>query len=267
MSRLALICGNGALPAALVAALPDRPMICALDGFAPEGLAVDQVFRIERLALFIRHLQDAGVTEVAFAGAVARPRLDPALFDPQTALIVPRLLAAIHAGDDAGLRVILGLFEEEGLTVRGVADLAPDLLAGVGVLGAVAPKPQDETDATRGRAILSALAPVDVGQACVVAAALCLGVEAIYGTDALLADVASHRPLRHPAKGGVFVKCAKAGQDLRVDLPTIGPDTIDRCVAAGLSGICLQAGHVIVLDRAAVVARADAVGLALWALA
>jgi UDP-2,3-diacylglucosamine hydrolase len=106
-----------------------------------------------------------------------------------------------------------------------------------------------------------------VGQGCVVAAALCLGVEAIYGTDALLADVASHRPLRHPSKGGVFVKCAKAGQDLRVDLPTIGPDTIDRCVAAGLSGICLQAGHVIVLDRAEVVARADAAGLALWAQA
>jgi DUF1009 family protein len=52
---------------------------------------------------------------------------------------------------------------------------------------------------------------------------------------------------------------------LRVDLPTIGPDTIDRCIAAGLSGICLQAGHVIVLDRAAVVAKADAAGLALWA--
>src|SRR3989338_656696 len=253
MTRRALICGNGALPAALVAAMPERPLICALDGFAPEGLAVDQVFRIERLALFIRHLQDAGVTEVAFAGAVARPRLDPALFDPQTALIVPRLLSAIHAGDDAGLRV------------SGVADLAPDLLAGAGVLGAVAPKAQDETDALRGRAILSALAPVDVGQGCVVAAALCLGVEAIYGTDALLADVASNRAQRHPSTGGVFVKCAKGGQDLRVDLPTIGPDTIDRCIAASLSGICLQAGHVIVLNRAVVIARADAAGLALWA--
>ena len=266
MTRTALICGNGALPAALVAAMPERPLICALDGFAPDGLAVDQVFRIERLALFIRHLQDAGVTEVAFAGAVARPRLDPALFDPQTALIVPRLLSAIHAGDDAGLRVIISLFEEEGLIVRGVADLAPDLLAGAGGLGAVAPKAQDETDATRGRAILEALAPVDVGQGCVVAAALCLGVESIYGTDALLGFVADHRAERHPAKGGVFVKCAKAGQDLRVDLPTIGPDTIDRCVAAGLSGICLQSGHVIVLDRAAVVARANAAGLALWAV-
>ena len=74
MSTLALIAGSGGLPAALVAALPQRPLVCALDGFQPTALAVDQVFRVERLALFLRHLQDAGITQVAFAGAVQRPR-------------------------------------------------------------------------------------------------------------------------------------------------------------------------------------------------
>jgi len=64
MTKLAIIAGAGGLPAALVAACPDRPLICALEGFAPAGLTPDQSFRVERLALFLRWLEDQGVTEV-----------------------------------------------------------------------------------------------------------------------------------------------------------------------------------------------------------
>ena len=107
MTKLAIIAGAGGLPAALVAACPARPLICALEGFAPAGLTPDQSFRVERLALFLRWLEDQGVTEVCFAGAVQRPRLDPSVFDPATATMVPRLLAAMGQGDDATLREVL----------------------------------------------------------------------------------------------------------------------------------------------------------------
>ncbi|MDT8855392.1 UDP-2,3-diacylglucosamine diphosphatase LpxI [Paracoccaceae bacterium Fryx2] len=264
--RLAIIAGRGALPGLLVAALPGpAPLVAALDGFAPDGLTPDITFRVERLALFLRHLEDCGVTRVVFAGAVQRPRLDPALFDPATAQMVPQLLAAMQGGDDATLRGVIAIFEEAGFAVLGLADLAPGLLADTGVLGARAPSAADLRDAARGRAILDALAPVDVGQGCVVAEGLCLGIETIYGTDALLAFVASHRADLAPARGGVFTKRAKQGQDLRTDLPAIGPATIASAAAAGLGGLCLQAGRVIVIDRAEVLARADAAGLALWA--
>ncbi|HBU15630.1 MAG TPA: DUF1009 domain-containing protein, partial [Gemmobacter sp.] len=103
MTRTAIIAGAGRLPATLAAML-NSPLVCALDGFLPEGLAVDQVFRVERLVPFLRSLGDAGVEQVVFAGAVSRPRLDPSLFDPGTAQMVPRLLAAMQAGDDATLR-------------------------------------------------------------------------------------------------------------------------------------------------------------------
>ena len=98
MTRLALVAGRGALAAALVAELPERPYICALEGFAPHGLAPDLSFRIERLVPFLRHLTEQGITRVAFAGAVSRPRLDPALFDAATAQLVPHLMAAFAAG-------------------------------------------------------------------------------------------------------------------------------------------------------------------------
>ena len=264
MSRIALIAGAGGLPAELAAQL-DAPLICAPAGVQPQGLAVDMVFHFERLSPFLRALGDQGIESVALVGAIHRPRMDPALFDRETATLVPQLLAAMKGGDDSALRWIMALIEDYDLQVKGLAELAPSLLAAEGVLTTRAPTEAEQGDALRGHAILDALAPVDVGQGCVVADGLCLAVESLYGTDALLADVARHRAERDPQQGGVFVKRAKLGQDLRADLPTIGPDTIAAARAAGLSGIALQAGRVVVLDRPAVLAAAEAAQITLWA--
>lgn len=263
MTRLAIIAGRGGLPAALVAALDTPPMVCALDGFTPDGVTVDQVFRVERLALFLRHLEDQGITRVAFAGAVQRPRLDPSLFDPQTAQMVPRLLSAMQAGDDATLRVVIAIFEEAGFEVVGVEDIAPALLPGAGLL-AGALTPRDEADAERAAAIVAALGAVDVGQACVVAQGLCLAVEALPGTDAMLASIAQ-LPANLRPQGGLFYKSAKPGQDRRIDLPAMGVQTVERAAEAGLAGICWQAGGVICLDLPAMQALAAGRGLFLWA--
>ncbi|THD84470.1 LpxI family protein [Aliigemmobacter aestuarii] len=265
MTDTAIIAGAGRLPAALAAAMAAPPLVCALEGFAPQGIAADLVFRVERLVPFLRQLQDRGIGRVAFAGAVQRPRLDPALFDPLTAQMVPRLLAAIQGGDDATLRAVIAIFEEAGLAVLGVEQIAPDLVPGPGVLCG-APGPADEADAVRAAAIVQALGAVDVGQGAVVAQGLCLAVEALPGTDAMLDWVAqtARRPDPAGAKG-VFYKAPKPGQDRRVDLPTLGPDTVTRAAAAGLAGIAWEAGGVILLDRAEMVARAGAAGLFLWA--
>lgn len=268
MSRDAIIAGSGGLPLALAvamdAAMSGRPLICALHGHVPHGLPVDQVFRVERLALFMRHLEDQGVARVCFAGSVQRPRLDPALFDPHTASMVPRLLAAMGQGDDATLREVIAIFEEAGFAVVGVADLAPALLPGEGLLCGALTEP-DYADATRAAAIVAALGAVDVGQGAVVAQGLCLGVETLAGTDAMLAGVAGLPAALRPAGSkGLFYKAAKPGQDRRIDLPTLGVDTVERVAGAGLGGVAFQAGSVICLDLPAMIAAASARGLFLW---
>lgn len=265
MTRLALIAGRGALPGELAAALSTPPLVCAPAGLSPDGLAVDLVFHLERLAPFLRALGDRGIEQVALAGAVDRPRLDPALCDPETASLMPRLLGAMAGGDDATLRALIDLIEDFGLQVVGLADLAPGLLAPEGVLTRP-PTAAETADADRGAQVLAALGAADVGQGCIVAGRLVLGVEALYGTDALLADVAARRPSREPQKGGILVKRAKPGQDPRADLPAIGPQTVQGAAAAGLSGIALQAGAVVILQRDATLAAAQAAGLALWAV-
>lgn len=265
MSRLALIAGAGALPAELVALVGKPMLVCVPSGVALEGLDVDISFHFERLAPFLRDLAARGITEVVLAGAVHRPGLDPSFFDRETASLVPGLIAAMQGGDDAALRWVIALIEDFGLRVVGLGDLAPGLLAPLGVLSQRAPSKVERADAARGVGILAALAPVDVGQGCVVASGLCLGIEALFGTDALLADVARHRPRREPTRGGTFVKRAKVGQDRRADLPTIGPETISAAQAAGLTSLCLEAGAVVLLDRPRLLAAADAAGMALWA--
>lgn len=263
MTQLALIAGAGALPAAVVAALPQRPLICALEGFQPTGLTPGHSFRVETLVPFLHWLEDQGVTRVCFAGAVQRPRLDPSLFDPATATMVPRLLAAMGQGDDATLREVLAIFTEHGFDIMGVEDIAPALVPGSGILAGEITA-QDEKDANRAATIVQALGTVDVGQGCVVAGGLCLAVEALPGTDAMLAGVAQIPAQLRRAKG-LYYKAPKPAQDRRIDLPTIGPATVDAAAAAGLGGIAWQAGGVICLDLATMQAKAAALGLFLWA--
>lgn len=271
MTGTAIIAGAGALPAALAAASAagpsGAPLIAALDGFAPRGIEAEITFRVERLVPFLNLLLDRGISRVVFAGAVQRPRLDPSLFDPQTAQMVPRLLAAMGQGDDATLRAVIGIFEDSGLQVAGVEEIAPDLVPGAGLLAGTT-GPQEEKDAERAIAIVEALGRVDVGQGCVVQQGLCLAVEALPGTDAMLAGVAALpaalRP--DPARGrGLFYKAPKPLQDRRIDLPAIGPQTVAAVAAAGLGGIVWQAGGVICLQRDEMVAAANAAGLFLWA--
>jgi UDP-2,3-diacylglucosamine hydrolase len=263
----AIIAGQGALPAALAGAM-DAPFVAALEGFMPTGVVPDETFHIERLVPFLRSLETRGITDVVFAGAVTRPRLDPALFDPGTAQIVPALMAAMQGGDDASLRAVLGVFEDFGFRIVGVPEVAPVLVPGAGYLTHRQPAVVDDHDAARACGIVAALGTVDVGQGAVVQQGLCLAVEALPGTDAMLAYVASLpenlRP--DPARGrGVFYKAPKPGQDMRVDLPTLGPATVRAAAEAGLAGIAWAAGGVICLDQPQMIAVADEASLFLWA--
>jgi len=269
MSRVAIIAGTGALPALLAEALPaGTTLVAALDGAAAEVPGREILrFRIERLVPFLDHLEAEGVTRVVFAGGVTRPRLEPEAFDPRTAQLVPRLLAAIGQGDDAALGAVIGLFEEFGFEVVGAAELRPDLVPGPGVIVG-APSPADTADAARAAGIVRDLGRLDIGQGAVVAQGLCLALETLPGTDAMLDFVASHAAgLRPDPTGarGVLYKAPKPAQDRRIDLPAIGPETVRRAAAAGLAGIAWEAGGAMLIDPDATKAAAGAAGLFLWA--
>lgn len=254
VTRVALIAGQGGLPAALADGLPAGWIARHLDGYPPEGIA-SEPFRIERLGSLLGELRAAGVTEVCFAGGIARPQLDPSLLDAATMPLVPRILAAVREGDDAALRAVVATFEEAGLRVRGAHELLPTLLD---LPLAGTPTERDFEDIARAKSIHDALAPLDVGQACVVAGGQALAIEGLAGTDWMLESLL--RPFPRP-RGGVLFKAAKAGQDRRVDMATIGPGTVERAAAAGLAGIAVMRGDVLVVDGEGTMAALRDTGL------
>ncbi len=268
MAALAIIAGAGILPR-LIAEEAQRGgqkyCVVLFDGFAPDWAKEHPIIAVkfEAIGAMLENLRQFGCDAVTFAGAMARPVLDFARLDGKSR----ELLLALMQGDDAMLRNIAAFFEREGFRVVGAHEILSSLLVPVGVLTKLQPSSNDQADAARGMAIVAALGEADVGQAAVVAQGICLGVESIQGTNALLEFVAAtganFKPDPQGAKG-VLCKAPKPGQDWRMDLPAIGLDTVAKAAAAGLGGVAVQAGGVIALDQAAIVAEADRLGLFLF---
>jgi UDP-2,3-diacylglucosamine hydrolase len=133
-----------------------------------------------------------------------------------------------------------------------------------GCVTRVSPDENAAADIARGRDVLRALSPFDIGQAAVVIEGHVVAVEDIEGTDGLLARVARLREegrIRARGTRGVLVKAPKTDQDLRFDLPTIGPRTIEGAAAARLGGVAVVAGNTIIVEPQAMIETADAAGL------
>lgn len=263
MRRLAILAGSGGLPRRLATLHPDAVKV-SFTGVSHVLGDCAQEHRFEKMGALFAALKAQDVQDVVMAGAMSRPPLDPAEFDDVMKALAPRLIAAMQGGDDALLRLVIDIFEEQGFRVRGAHELDPDLTAQAGVLVGDALDAAGQTDAARAFDILSALSDLDVGQGAVVEKGLCLGIETQQGTDALLAFVAN-TPTSLRKGSGVFVKAPKRGQDMRVDMPTIGPETVHAVQAAGLGAIVIAANQVIVLERAETLARARACGIAIIA--
>ncbi|MFK7835599.1 MAG: LpxI family protein [Sulfitobacter sp.] len=258
---LALITGRGRLPLEVALAQAEPPLVCAYEGIAPEGLSPDLTFRLETLGTLLVQLGERGITQVCFCGAIDRPQLDPSKLDAETMALVPLFQKALAAGDNGALAILKEIFEQTGFAVVGADALLPDLVAEQGVLSEAWPDAQMRSDAARGEAVLAGLAPLDIGQACVIGAGQVLGVESFGGTDHMLATLpATARGMR-----AILCKGPKTDQIREIDLPTIGPATIEAAHAAGLAGVIVDEGDVIVLEAARCAALADEYGLVLWA--
>ena len=247
--RLAIIAGTGDLPHQIAAANPDALFVTikGVEVAAPDAVELAEA-SYEKLGALFKTMRAGGVTRVVFAGKVDRPKLNPLRMDRVTLGLFPRVKAVLGKGDDALLRLVAEVFEEQGFEVVSATDVTDGLTIEATTIGRQ-PDAQDCADRDRAWSILDALAGEDVAQGVVVAGGQCLGIETIQGTDALLRFVAATPAHLKQGARGVFVKRPKPGQDARMDIPTIGPDTVRAVAEAGLGGIAVPATGIIVLDR------------------
>ena len=269
-SPIGLIAGGGVMPFAVADSLAARginSILFALKG-ACDPLAVER-FRhhwisVGQFGRATKLFRAEDCRDLVFIGTLVRPALSELRLDWGTLRVIGHLLAAFRGGDDHLLSGVGRILEKDGFRMVGIKDVAPDLLMPEGCLTRAAPDDHAGTDIAKGRDVLRALSPFDIGQAAVVIDGHVVAVEDIEGTDGLLARVARLRGegrIRARAGRGVLVKAPKSGQDLRFDLPTIGPRTIEGAAAAGLGGVAILAGNTIVVEPQAMIEAADAAGL------
>lgn len=262
-AKLGILAGAGELPLRVVEACraAGRPFfVLAIEGAADPstmGGVAHAWIRLGAVGDGMRLLHENDVEELLLVGGVRRPTLFSLRPDWRAAKFFARI-GYRALGDDGLLRAVIGELEEEGFRVIGIESVLGSALAPAGLLGAVAPDAQAEADIARGIEVAKALGDLDIGQAVIVQQGIVLGLEAVEGTDALMARCAA---LRREGPGGVLVKTAKPEQERRADLPTIGMHTVRAAAAAGLRGIAVEAGATLLVDRPGIAAAADRAGL------
>lgn len=265
---LGVVAGGGTLPLRVVQAASalGRPVhVVVLEGHGDPASYAGQshlTLRWGLAAQMLAWLKQHGVTEVVLAGNVTRPSLLSLRPDAASVKLLGRIGRAAFNGDDSILRAVMKVLAEEGFEVVGAQALLSGLLPAAALLAGPMPDDVARADIARGLGVCHALGAVDVGQTVVVQQGLVLGVEAIEGTDALIQRTGA---LKREGPAPILIKAPKPTQSTLVDLPTIGPKTVESARAAGLRGLAFQAGGTILLEREATIAAAEAAGIFLLA--
>ncbi|KQZ99775.1 hypothetical protein ASD64_14910 [Mesorhizobium sp. Root157] len=270
-SKVGVVAGGGNLPASIAAHLHKtghQLFVVMLEGEAdpngPLGFYPHDTIQLEGIGNLVPRLKRNGVTHVVLAGEVKRrPRLSAIRWNAGLLAMMPHIMLGLSRGDDTLLRVVLRYLERQGIKVVGAHELVPELVASEGCFTKASPQRGDWRDIDAARAAAEAIGALDIGQGAVAIGGRAIALEGIEGTDGLLERVEglrSHGRLAGKTRG-VLVKCAKPGQEVRTDLPSIGPQTVDGAHAAGLAGIAVEAGQSLVLDGPELVRRANALGM------
>ena len=262
--KLGIIAGGGTIPHMLIehCRQTGRPyFVLAIEGNADKALVNEQIphqwIRIGQAGTGFKRLAEEKVQDVVMIGTIHRPSFFDLVPDLRTTAFFAKI-GTKALGDDGILRALVKEIESEGMVVRGIHEVMADLLVKEGVLGRHKPDKQALSDIRRGVEVATALGQVDVGQSVVVQQGLVLGVEGIEGTDELIRRCGDYR---RKGVGGVLVKLRKPQQDMRIDLPTIGPRSVIRAKESGLRGIVVHAGNGLIVDEAEVIKLADKEGL------
>jgi len=262
MEKLGIISGGGGLPCdvARAAAADNRPVhLIGIEGEADRQIGEFSHSWVKwgEIGRLFAILREENCVDVVIIGHVKRPDLSQVRMDLGALKLLPFIMKLKTGGDDSILSKIAGLFEDKGHRVCSVLDLVPSLAADLGEMSNSKPSTSDQADIAKGLDVVAAMGRFDVGQAVVVVNGHVISVEGAEGTDQMLERCQSLRQWGRKGRHGVLVKAPKPSQDRRIDLPTIGPKTVELALAANLAGIAIAAGETLIADKSATIKAAN----------
>jgi UDP-2,3-diacylglucosamine hydrolase len=273
MGRLGIIAGGGSMPGEVAAAAiaSGRAVhmfqLGGIAGVETAGQHPTTDIPLGSIGRLLRSLRQQDCQEICIIGHVTRPDVKALKLDIGALMSLPTIFRLMVGGDDSVLSRVVRFFEAKGFRVVGAHEVAPELLGGGGPLGRHRPSRANLRDIALGMKVVDGLGRLDIGQGAVVARGHVLAVEAAEGTDRMLARCGELRQWGRKnsrRRAGVFSKRPKPGQELRIDMPVIGTETVRRAADAGLAGIALLAGNVMIAEREATIRLADETGLFLF---
>ena len=261
--KLGMIAGGGMMPVEIIKHCNDTGreiFVVGIESYAKEEELKDapHIFaKMGEAGKILKAMAKNDVHDIVLAGAIKRPSFKELIPDWEGAKLMAKL--AIKKMNDNNLFIAaMNEIERHGFKVVGIEEVVPQMMFSEGVYGKVKPSADDMDDIRRGITVAKALGAVDVGQAAVVQEGMVLAVEAVEGTDMMLSRAAT---VRRQGKAPVMVKVLKPGQDMRVDLPAIGLQTIEQLKKYGIKGIAVEAGGILLIEREAVIKMADESGI------
>lgn len=267
IKKLCLIAGSGDLPCEIANICTNNgiDLIIAVisKNYKKEILSTYnmQEFEFGQVGKIIDYMKENLVSHVVFAGSVNKPNLSKLKVDIIGAKLLLRFAKCKILGDDNMLSEIIKFLEGYGFKIISPQDITNEIIVSKGVLGKIKPKKIDLIDIATGKDILEKMSDLDIGQAIIIEEKYVIAVEAIEGTQEL---INRSKSLKRKNQAGVLIKSVKINQDRRIDLPTIGINTVEAIKAAGLNGIAVSAGNAIIIDKEQTIKKANELGVFIY---
>ena len=205
--------------------------------------------KITELGKAIKILKKNNCNNIIFIGKVKRPEISLLKFDRKALFYLPRLFSAFKKGDGNILKEIIKIFNENKIKVLNSMKFTPELIFKDSNINKIKINNSDKISIIKGVNIVKSLSKFDIGQSVVINNGYVLAIEGPEGTDETIRR-SSHLSKKYNLKNkSILIKFPKAKQDLRVDLPTIGLDTIKNCIKANIKGIAVKRSQNIILDK------------------
>ncbi|WP_375327010.1 LpxI family protein [Candidatus Tisiphia endosymbiont of Nemotelus uliginosus] len=260
-SSIGIIAGDGDLPVLLANNFRQQGKQCYIailsaevDGTLYKNCSY-QFFKIGMVGAIIEYLNQHNVKDIVLAGKVKRVNLRSIKVDLIGSLLLARILKQTFLGDNKLLSIIIAFLQEKGFNIVSYYEMLNESNE---MITQQLPSAQDLLDITLGKKLLDSISTLDVGQAVVVEDGYIIGIEAAEGTDHLITRCAD---LRKNSTGAILIKGMKKGQDTRVDMPTIGLQTIHNLINHQYKGIAVEKNKVVIIEPELMVELANKYGL------
>jgi DUF1009 family protein len=256
--KLGIIAGAGDLPIEIIQTAKDNnltPYIITLKSYTDSNLYKDQIYTelsLGQVGKAINYFKKNNITHICFAGSIKRPNLTQIIPDLQGTILLSKILKAKILGDDNLLRIVIRFFEEQNFKIISASEIIHKDNIKIGSITEISPSIDNMSDIELGLKALDKLDELDVGQAVIASQGRILSIEGAEGTDQLIKRTKEYIQ----NQDAVLIKLPKKSQDKRIDMPTIGPVTIEELSDAGIKGVAISS-EVIILSEKETIAKAN----------